>query len=1541
MHNKPVGEMGGRAGGTVRSRPALAAYGWPLVLLLWLIGAAPDARAQAFTLPGTRITNTATVSWSASDPVSAASNPVSVTVTPMPSASALDIQRAGSADSGPATTTGPTSCEGPAGMQPLPPPVLPGGAVLDPRQPIGLVDTDDLYAGEPAFLQLRDPDRNLDGLAIDFVELEVTTPVGDREWLRLVENGVNSGVFVGYVQTAPGAATAGNCRLEVEPGGRIEARYVDPASADDASDDSARIAAASALFLQKSTTTAVAAPGDFVAYTLTIENLSATDTVPSLRTVDLLPIGLRYQAGSTRVNGDATPDPAVSADARTLTFTTAGLAAGARATIRYVAEITVGARGRSLVNAAQAFGPDGNGSNLGHATIQLAEDLFRERAIVLGRVVEGDCATSAAGAPGVAGVRVYLEDGRYATTDADGKYHFDDVAPGSHVVQLDTVTIPGTHRALACGDRVRHAGRAYSQFVDLRGGALWRADFVLERQAQASGVEGAGDPGGAMAGGAPAAPVAALIDIESLAPGTDWVLPARDELPAIPSIKVAIRHRPDERVELRVNGVPAHALNFDGTTTNAAQSAALSRWRGIDLKDGDNRLVAILRDAGGAETARLERAVHYAGGAVRAELVREASKLSADGRTRPVIALRMTDSHGRAARPGTQGAWRVAAPYRSWWEVETLHENKLVAVGNREPTFNVGEDGLALLELEPTAQAGSVTVHLRFNERHAQELRVWLEPAARDWILVGIAEGSAAYHTISDNLQSAEAAGLEDGYASDGRLAFFAKGVVKGEYLLTAAYDSDRDTSEAEHRLLGVVDPGRFYTLYGDATEQRHEAASTEKLFLKIERRQFAALFGDYETGLTVTELARYSRTMNGFKADAAGERFGYTVFASESEQGFVRDELPGDGTSGLYRLTRRPAVVNSDKVRIEVRDRFHSERVLESRPQTRYLDYDIDYLGGTLFFKRPVPSRDADFNPVYIVVEYEVLDGGDQQLTAGGRASLRTADERLEVGASLVHEGAAAGDSGLAGLDLRWQIDDATRLRAEVAQSDSDDPARADGGAWLAELVRVTGALDARIYAREQDQGFGVGQQMGSESGTRKFGADGRYRFGEHTLLEGEAWRQTMLASGAERDAASLAVRRESADHALGVGLRHVADSGLANGDSESQLGFVSGRKDLLEERVTLRATQEFAFGGDDASVDYPARSLLGVDYRWRPGSTLYAEYEHAEGANLDTDMTRVGLRTTPWERAQLESSMTQQATEYGPRVFANVGLTQGWQVSERWGVDLGVDQSRTIRGPDLEPFNPQAPLASGTLADDFTAAFAGAQYKSELWTFTSRAETRQADAEDRVLLSTGFYREPVAGHAFSMAAQLIDSDFANGADAQAQTIQLGWAHRPVDGNWIVLDRLDLKRHSQEDATSRIESSRIVNNLNANRLLGASTQLGLQFGGRYVKTTVDDQRYSGFSGLFGLDLRRDFKVRYDAGLSATTLRSFESGVSDFAIGLDVGMTVADNVWISAGYNFAGFRDDDYSASRYTAQGPFIRFRIKADQDTLKNLPLP
>ena len=48
-------------------------------------------------------------------------------------------------------------------------------------------------------------------------------------------------------------------------------------------------------------------------------------------------------------------------------------------------------------------------------------------------------------------------------------------------------------------------------------------------------------------------------------------------------------------------------------------------------------------------------------------------------------------------------------------------------------------------------------------------------------------------------------------------------------------------------------------------------------------------------------------------------------------------------------------------------------------------------------------------------------------------------------------------------------------------------------------------------------------------------------------------------------------------------------------------------------------------------------------------------------------------------------------------------------------------------------------------------------------------------------------------------------------------------------------------------------------------------------------------------------------------------------------------VSTRDSRYTSLGYNAWGFSDKDFSAADYTAQGPYIRFRMKFDQQTVKD----
>ncbi|MCH8958964.1 MAG: DUF11 domain-containing protein, partial [Proteobacteria bacterium] len=242
------------------------------------------------------------------------------------------------------------------------------------------------------------------------------------------------------------------------------------------------------LFLQKTTGNGVAAIGDFVQYQLVLENTSALGNLAGTVITDQLPVGFKYQAGSLTIDGIAAADPLIGPDGRQMTIDIGVLPAAGSVAIAYVVEVAAGAPLGKAINQAQASTNGGLLSNAATAVVNIAEDLLGSESLLAGRVLLGSCKNDSGDEEtGVGGVRIYLEDGRYVVTDENGRYHFEGLKPGTHVVQVDTVTIPPYLELIACEDNTRFAGSKSTQFVELQPGSLWRADFYLREFEPAEG----------------------------------------------------------------------------------------------------------------------------------------------------------------------------------------------------------------------------------------------------------------------------------------------------------------------------------------------------------------------------------------------------------------------------------------------------------------------------------------------------------------------------------------------------------------------------------------------------------------------------------------------------------------------------------------------------------------------------------------------------------------------------------------------------------------------------------------------------------------------------------------------------------------------------------------------------------------------------------------------------------------------------------------------------------------------------------------------
>ncbi|HYD37282.1 MAG TPA: hypothetical protein VEA60_06690, partial [Allosphingosinicella sp.] len=377
--------------------------------------------------------------------------------------------------------------------------------------------------------------------------------------------------------------------------------------------------------LVKQASRATAEPGEAVAFTIDVRNADARLGTGALQVTDLLPPALRLRAGSLRVDGrPATAE--VAADGSRFTVTLPSLPTGSSRRISYATDVTPGAAEGDAVNRAQAVGDGGLSSNFADAAVRIRRDVIAGRMTILGRVTEGGCTADPATARGVAGVRVMLEDGSYAVTDRDGRYHFEGVTPGTHVVQLDDMTLPADRAAADCARNSRSAGRAFSRFVDGRGGALKRVDFKLVEVAARAGAARAANPrpvsmsNGEAAGAERDWPA-------GQEPGIAWLFPEPEHNPRAPIVRVAIKHLPNQIVRLLADGKPVDPVAFDGSRKNAAGTVAVSLWRGIPIEGRQAKLVAEVRNADGSLAETLSRTVRYGASPMRAELIRDKSVL--------------------------------------------------------------------------------------------------------------------------------------------------------------------------------------------------------------------------------------------------------------------------------------------------------------------------------------------------------------------------------------------------------------------------------------------------------------------------------------------------------------------------------------------------------------------------------------------------------------------------------------------------------------------------------------------------------------------------------------------------------------------------------------------------------------------------------------------------------------------------------------------------------------------------------------------------
>jgi len=214
------------------------------------------------------------------------------------------------------------------------------------------------------------------------------------------------------------------------------------------------------LVLRKKANVNIASIGDFVSYTIEIENRG--DQNAPLRIRDIAPEGFRLVETSVSVDrGDVSTQ---SLDGQSYDFSVSPIASGEIATLSYTMEVGAGAQNGEALNTAFVINAGLEKiSNASESIVFIQEELLRSRGTIIGLVSEAKCGIENEETIGVQGVRLYMETGAYVVSDKRGMFHFENIKPGTHVVQIDDVSLPQGYVAETCSGKPIDL----SEFVDI------------------------------------------------------------------------------------------------------------------------------------------------------------------------------------------------------------------------------------------------------------------------------------------------------------------------------------------------------------------------------------------------------------------------------------------------------------------------------------------------------------------------------------------------------------------------------------------------------------------------------------------------------------------------------------------------------------------------------------------------------------------------------------------------------------------------------------------------------------------------------------------------------------------------------------------------------------------------------------------------------------------------------------------------------------------------------------------------------------------
>ncbi|WP_051536972.1 SPOR domain-containing protein [Shewanella marina] len=962
--------------------------------------------------------------------------------------------------------------------------------------------------------------------------------------------------------------------------------------------------------------------------------------------------------------------------------------------------------------------------------------------------------------------------------------------------------------------------------------------------------------------------------------------------------------------QLFVNDEPVPYEQVGEHIKNTAAKTQVLAWYGIEMPIGSNLVQVKAQDMFGNMRVLAEKTFIVPDRASHIKLVAEEEFLEADGgmSVMPIL-VRALDDKGNLAR-GTYFVTLETDGHESFIEDDVQPEIAGLQVRV--------VDGERRVHLRSTNATGNIEVRA-INGVMTNHISVYQSAPKTPLIVVGMLGIDGRYGKFSgDNAPSSHESGIEDNkFTHDTQAAVFMKGQIVGGLNLTLSYDKNKKDAE----LLREVTPGEYYELPGDASVRGYDARSRSKLYARVEKERSYAMWGDYSTatnGVGQNNVGRVNRILTGFDSAYDNGDLKVRVFAAETEDKNIVEEIRGNGTALFHQLGFTDIVRNSDLVEIIARDRDNPSIEVSRVKLERYVDYYVDYISGNISFNQVIPSVDENLNPIFIRISFDVEGSGKETIVAGTQASY-IVNQDLAVGASYIQDQHEDEGAKLSSVWLEYQADDTTLIEASVAYMDNKLDSNGNGAAYRTRIQKDWdgGAATSVQYARGE-QGFrntsgGVAEQ------TEDLRLNHRQPVGAgySVDIEGNGSRNLENDDTREAIAATLDGQIFDTSWRFRAGGRYVHQKYAETDDEFTTAIIGTGTAfEWFERQGRFDIEYEHSLGAESRQ-----RGLVGIDYQIFENTSLYGRYELIDSLNgiLDlgngkTQTFSFGARIDWLENFNSYSEFRQRGATNGQ----NLEMVNGFRSRHEITPGLSID-------PSVEWID----VVNGDGEGGLSVSVGVADIRDENSKMTGRVEYRNADTSDYYGLSGVWVKRLNIDWSALVRDDVRFNQYSSDQeDTWKNSLNIGVAYRPrLTNDYDFL--LNYEWIAEQDETDRhAHLFTTHHNLRLNEDWMLSGRLGL----KYEDLVIEDVELDNLSSVLGVRALWYIDRRWDLDIHGGVLATDSFKGYRHNLGLGVNYLAAKGLRVGVGYNFYGFKEEDLDPEGYYAEGAYIMLNYKFDE---------